>query len=79
VPDPDSLEDHELVNLFENDDARQVLHVAFGKVLTLKDTSGAFVFKDKVLHCLNENEELHYRFVEKHFRRHIEPFGSTGK
>jgi tagaturonate epimerase len=78
VPDPDSMEDHELVNLFENDDARQVLHVAFGKVLTLQDTSGAFVFKDSIINCLNENEELHYRFVEKHFRRHIEPFGRAG-
>ncbi len=75
VPDPRTLEDHELVQLFDNDDARQVLHVAFGKVLTIKNENGEHVFKNKIINCLKNNEELHYRFVKKHFRKHIEPFG----
>lgn len=75
VPDPGTMEDHELVQLFDNDDARQVLHVAFGKVLTVRDENGEYMFKNKIITCLSTNEELHYRFVKKHFRRHIEPFG----
>ncbi len=77
VPDPSTMEDYELVKLFDDDDARQVLHVAFGKVLTLKNTAGSYVFKDRIIACLETHEELHYRFVKKHFRKHIEPFGLT--
>jgi tagaturonate epimerase len=75
IPDPDAMEDYELVQLFDQDDARQVLHVAFGLVLTIKDASGRYVFKDKIISCLTDNEKLHYRFIKKHFLKHIEPFG----
>lgn len=77
VPDPMTMEDYELVKLFDDDDARQVLHVAFGKVLTLEHTNGSYVFKDRIITCLQTHEELHYRFVKKHFRKHVEPFGLT--
>ncbi len=75
VPDPASLEDYELTKLFDLDDARQVLHVAFGKVLTVRGDDGEYIFKEKIIRCLEEHEELHYRFIKKHFHRHIEPFG----
>jgi tagaturonate epimerase len=77
IPDPDTMEDYELVRLFDSDDTRQILHVAFGTVLTQKDDTGAYLFKEKIIRCLNNNEELHYRFIKKHFIRHIEPFGLT--
>ena len=64
----------ELLSLFGSNDARQVLHVTFGKVLTEKDSSGKLLFKDRILKCLEENEETHYEFLIKHFHRHLEPF-----
>ena len=64
----------ELVDLFNSNDARQVLHVTFGKVLTEKKADGSYLFKDKILNCLKRNEELHYNLLEKHFRKHLEPF-----
>jgi tagaturonate epimerase len=66
--------DKELVDLFNSNDARQVLHVTFGKVLTEKKADGSYLFKDKILDCLKRNEELHYSLLEKHFIRHLEPF-----
>lgn len=63
----------ELVELFNSNDARQVLHVTFGKVLTVKN-NGEYLFKDSIINCLNENEETHYEFLYKHFRKHLEPF-----
>lgn len=65
--------DQELLSLFSSDDARQVLHVTFGKVLTEKTASG-YLFKDKILNCLKENEKTHYTFLTNHFIKHIEPF-----
>lgn len=65
--------DQELLGLFNSEDARQVLHVTFGKVLTEKTDTG-YLFKDKILNCLKENEETHYKFLTNHFVKHIEPF-----
>jgi len=65
--------DKELLDLFSSEDARQVLHVTFGKVLTEKLATG-YLFKDKILNCLKENEKTHYTFLTNHFIKHIEPF-----
>ncbi len=66
--------DEELEDLFTQDDARQVLHVTFGKVLTETDNEGKYLFKDIILDCLKNNEELHYKFITNHFNNHLNPF-----
>lgn len=66
--------DAELVNLFDSNDVRQVLHVTFGKVLTDKNAAGNYIFKDRLLECLKSNEDTHYELIIKHFHKHIEPF-----
>lgn len=74
VKDGKSYSNEELLNLFNSNDARQVLHVTFGKVLTEKNPDGNYLFKDKIMQCLKENEETHYEFLIKHFHKHLEPF-----
>ncbi len=66
--------DEELEGLFYSNDARQALHVTYGRVLTEKDSSGKYLFREKIYKCLNENEELHYEILIKHFKRHMDPF-----
>ncbi len=66
--------DEELEGLFYMNDARQALHVTYGRVLTEKDSSGKFLFREKIYKCLIENEELHYEILIKHFKRHMDPF-----
>ena len=66
--------DEELEGLFNSNDARQALHVTYGRVLTEKDGSGKYLFRDKIYKCLIENEDLHYEILIKHFRRHMDPF-----
>lgn len=63
-----------LLRLFDDPNARQVLHVTFGSVLTAKDSAGKLVFKDRILRALEQYEETHYENLVRHFRRHIEPF-----
>ncbi len=66
--------DEELVELFNQNDWRQILHVTFGRVLTDKNKKSEYIFKDKLINCLKRNEEIHYDFIIKHFHRHLEPF-----
>ena len=64
----------ELADLLNQDDARQVLHVTFGLVLTIKDENGDYIFRTRIYNCLEINEELHYKYLVKHFRKHLDPF-----
>jgi len=74
VPRAADLADRELAGLLDQDDARQVLHVCYGRVLTTLDPAGALRFKPRMLACLGRNEETHYGFLEKHIRRHLQSF-----
>ncbi len=64
----------ELTDLLNQDDARQVFHVTFGLVLTIKNDDGEYIYRTRIYKCLEENEELHYKYLVKHFRRHLDPF-----
>ena len=68
--------DKDLAELFDSNDVRQVLHVTFGKVLSDKKEDGSYLFKQRIIDCLKRNEHFHYQVLEKHFRKHLEPFQS---
>jgi hypothetical protein len=68
APDPDTLPDAALPALLEDFDARQVLHVTFGSVLTSDRR-----FKDRLFAGLEAHEEAHYAALERHFIRHLRP------
>jgi len=74
VPAGADLADGELSALFEDDDARQVLHVTFGRVLTEKNDGGGYLFKNRLLAALDQHEAAHYTNLVAHFRRHTAPF-----
>jgi hypothetical protein len=79
VPAGKDLDDGELPKLFEDEDARQVMHVTFGRVLTEKQTGGEYLFKDRVLAALGKHEKEHFDNLVAHFRRHTAPFGAAGE
>jgi len=66
VPSADSLDDGELSGLFDQFDARQVLHVTFGSVL---DEYG-----DRLKALLEANGDVYTKYLQAHFRRHLVPF-----
>ncbi|MDI6804925.1 MAG: tagaturonate epimerase family protein [Bacteroidota bacterium] len=74
VPDPQKCTRQELLDLFEQHDTRQILHVTFGKVLTTKNNNGSYLFKNRLMTCLNQNEDVHYETIINHFRKHLDPF-----
>ena len=74
VHSSNNYSDTELLDLFEQDDARQVLHVTFGRVLTNSNKDGEYLFKDKINDCLKHNEDIHYKYLVNHFINHLSPF-----
>lgn len=67
--------DSQLLALFTDDNARQVLHVTFGRVLTERQADGTYRFRDKILQYLNQYEEYYYQFLVEHFKKHLAAFG----
>jgi tagaturonate epimerase len=63
---PENLMDVDLPNLFENLDARQVLHVTFGSVMS--------EFRDRLYATLEANDESYRAVLKTHFDKHIAPF-----
>jgi hypothetical protein len=61
-----SLSDDELLALFEQFDARQVLHVTFGSVLD--------VYGERLMETLKANLGHYEQFLKIHFDRHLESF-----
>jgi len=78
VPAGNECTGEELVGLFEDDqtDARQVMHVCFGRVLSDTNASGEYLFRNRILETLKEHEAVHYDTLQQHFARHFEPLTS---
>ena len=66
VSDPAGVPDDALISYLEDFDARQVLHVTFGRVLA--------TYGDVIKAALRQHEEAHYAALEAHFRRHLAAF-----
>lgn len=60
-------------------DAREILHVTYGSVLTEKNTDHTWRFFDRFMHLLRNNPEAYAKNLEKHFVRHLQPFVSAEK
>jgi hypothetical protein len=76
VPDAAGISDADLPALLDQFDARQVFHVTFGTVLTVRDGQGASRFGERLMAALAADEEAHYGTLEAHIARHLAPFGA---
>ena len=75
IPDISTLNDEELVKLFENNDARQLIHITYGQILSQKNDNGSFVFKDRLYKILRKHEEEYRNALVKHIGKHLELLG----
>ena len=73
VARPEDLADDQLPALLDQFDARQLLHVTYGSVLTAVE-GGEWVFRDRLYDTLAEHEEEHYAALEAHLGKHAAPF-----
>jgi hypothetical protein len=72
APLPENVEDWS--KLLEQFDAREILHVTFGSVLTQKSSEGSFLFYDRLMKLLQENPTAYAINLKNHFVRHLKPF-----
>ncbi len=77
APLPEKLADADLPALLDQFDAREILHVTFGSVLTARRADGSLCFYDRLMTLLRENPEAYAANLERHFLRHLKPFAAA--
>jgi len=75
IPALSALSNDELPELFENDDARQLIHITYGLILSLKDENGKSVFRDRLYAFWRKHEKEYADALEKHIGRHLKELG----
>jgi len=73
IKDPYEADEEELPGYLDDNHARQVLHVAYGSILS-GDFEEAKDYKKQLITTLEKNEELHYTNLKAHFDKHLRPF-----
>jgi hypothetical protein len=71
MPDAAAMPDDQLVTLLDDFHAREVLHVTFGSVLHNE------ALREPFFSTLRRSEETYYDMLERHFDRHLTPFGEA--
>jgi hypothetical protein len=79
TPSPGDVADADLGSLLENFDAREVLHVTFGSVLTTKGDHGSFVYAGELMALLRAHPDVYAGCLERHFVRHLAPFAAVAR
>ncbi len=74
APRPEDVSDADLPELLTQFDAREILHVTFGSVLTTRTEQGGWLFYDRLMALLRANPEAYAKNLEAHFLRHLQPF-----
>lgn len=73
APNP-ATSDYDPAALLEQFDARQILHVTFGSVLTAHSASEGFLFRDRLMALLRSHPEAYTQALVTHFVSHLQPF-----
>ncbi|MGO4936038.1 tagaturonate epimerase family protein [Fundicoccus sp. Sow4_H7] len=73
LPNIDDLKDEELVNYLADDNARQLLHVTYGLILTNKDENDEhYLFRDQIYASLDKYDNEYADTLHQHIKKHID-------
>lgn len=75
IPALEFVPDEGLEELLDSDDCRQLIHITYGSVLQEETAEGKYLFRDRIMHVLETNEEEYYTQLKKHFTKHLKGFG----
>lgn len=71
APKPDTMTEENVMDLLNNDDARQVLHTMYGSIMNLKHNYH-YVYRDKLWNILLKNQALYDRYLNIHIAEHLD-------
>ena len=66
-------------SLLDQFDAREILHVTFGSVLTAKNEDGSSQFHEKLMSALQSDSESYAENLKRHFIRHLQYFSRESR
>ena len=72
IPDLAGLSDSELPKLFDQNDARQLIHITYGLILTAKKSDGTDLFRSRLYALWHENSQAYAELLSKHIGRHLQ-------
>lgn len=71
IPDINTISDSDLEGLLDQVEARQLIHTAYGSILSAKDDKGDYLFRNSVYQTLFCNEDEHYQAGYGHLKKHF--------
>lgn len=71
APKPETMTTENVMDLLDNDDARQVLHTMYGSIMNLKHNYH-YVYRDKFWNILLKNQALYDRYLNIHIAEHLD-------
>jgi hypothetical protein len=72
IPNIKKMEDKQLIELFSNNNARQLIHITYGSILREKDKNGRYRFRERIFKTLFDHEKAHYQAVTQHIKHHLD-------
>lgn len=75
IPALTTLTDEQLPSLFTDDNARQLIHITYGLILSAKNEDGTPVFRSRLYAFWREHAEEYYAALEAHIGHHLEALG----
>ena len=74
IPPVAKLSDEELPSLFTQNDARQLIHITYGHILTARSDTG-FLFRDRLYALWKREEEAYAGALYAHIAKHMRALG----
>lgn len=71
APKPASMTTENVMDLLDNDDARQILHTMYGSIMNLKHNYH-YVYRDKFWNILLKNQALYDKYLNIHIAEHLD-------
>jgi len=78
APEPADVKDADAPALLDQFDAREILHVTYGSVLTTRNADGRLRFYDDFMTRLRAHPDAYAANLEAHFIKHLQPFANKG-
>lgn len=75
----DQIAENEYKEYLEDDNARQLLHVSYGLLLTSKENNGHYIFKDHIYSILEKYEDKYEELLKNHIGYHLQLLNFNSK